>query len=54
MRLSPSTVNQTPLQAAMQADALLEAGDMDGAAVWRKIVKAVEVLQATEPDGVLH
>jgi len=38
----------------MQADALLEAGDMDGAAVWRKIVKAVEVLQATEPDGVLH
>ena len=38
----------------MQADGLLDAGDMEGAAVWRKIVKAVEVLQATEPDGVTH
>ena len=32
----------------------LEAGDMDGAATWRKIIKAIEVLQATEPDGVTH
>ncbi len=43
--------DQAALQAAMQADALLEAGDMDGVATWRKIIKAIEVMQATEPDG---
>ena len=35
----------------MQSDALLEAGDMDGAATWRKIIKAIEVMQATKPGG---
>ncbi len=30
------------------------AGDMDGAATWRKIIKAIEVMQATEPDGTTH
>ncbi len=29
-----------PIHAAMRADELLEAGDLDGAAVWKKIVKA--------------
>jgi hypothetical protein len=38
----------------MQADALLEAGDMEGAATWRKIIKAIEVMQATEPAEVTH
>ena len=47
-------VDQHGDQAATQADALLAAGDMDGAATWRKIVKAVEVLQKTEPDGATH
>ena len=28
--------DQAALQAAMQSDALLAAGDMDGAATWRK------------------
>ncbi len=28
-------------EAGMQADALLEAGDMEGSATWRKIVKAI-------------
>ncbi len=32
----------------MRADAMLEKGDMDGAATWRRIVKAVEELLATE------
>ena len=45
---------QAALQAAMQADALLDAGDLDGAATCRKIIKAIETLQATEPDGTLH
>lgn len=35
----------------MQADTLLAAGDLDGSATWRKIVKAIEVLQSTEPGG---
>ena len=38
----------------MQSDALLAAGDLDGAATWRKIIKAIEVMQATEPDGAMH
>ena len=46
--------DQAVLQAAMQTDALLKAGDMDGSAKWRKIIKAIEVMQATEPDGSLH
>ncbi len=32
--------DQATLQAAMQSDALLEAGDLDGAATWRKTKQA--------------
>ena len=35
--------------AAMRADAMLETGDMDGAGVWRRIVKAIDELQRQEP-----
>ena len=38
-----------PLEAAQRADAMLEAGDMDGHAVWLRIVKAVEELLRGEP-----
>ena len=34
--------------AAMRADAMLEAGDLDGYAVWKRIVKAVEGLLSKE------
>ncbi len=33
-----------PIHAAMRADAMLEAGDLDGYAVWRRIQRAVEEL----------
>ena len=33
-----------PIHAAMRADELLEAGDLDGYAVFRRVVKAVEEL----------
>ena len=33
------------IQAAMSADAMLDQGDLDGAAVWRRIVAAVNELQ---------
>ncbi len=38
-----------PIQAAMRADAMLEKGDLDGYAVWRRILRAVEELQRAEP-----
>ncbi len=37
-----------PIHAAMRADELLEAGDLDGYAVWRRILRAVEELQGTD------
>ncbi len=36
------------LEAAQRADAMLERGDMEGAAVWRRILGAVEELQRKE------
>ncbi len=38
-----------PIQAAMRADAMLETGDLNGYAVWRRVLRAVEELQGTEP-----
>ncbi len=34
--------------AAMEADRLLEKGNVDGCAVWKRIVKAVEEIQRAE------
>ena len=41
--------DDAPIHAAMRADAMLEAGDLDGYAVWKRILRAVEELQGTEP-----
>ncbi len=45
-----------PIHAAMRADAMLEAGDLDGVATWRRILRAVEELQGTapKPGEVVH
>ena len=40
-----------PIHAAKRADAMLEAGDLDGCAVWKRILRAVEELQVTEPKS---
>jgi hypothetical protein len=37
------------IEAAMKADAMLDQGDLDGAAVWRRIVAAVNEIQQAEP-----
>ncbi len=37
-----------PIHAAMRADARLAAGDMEGEAVWLRIVKAIEELLSEE------
>ncbi len=39
------------IEAAMRADACLPAGDMEGEAVWLRIVKAVEELLSKERPG---
>lgn len=37
------------MHAAMRADELMVAGDMDGRAVWLRVIKAVEDLQRASP-----
>ncbi len=39
------------IQAAMRADAMLEKGDLDGYAVWKRILRAVGELQGTAPKS---
>ncbi len=39
------------LYAAMRADELLEAGDMDGRRVWLRVLEAVQELTGKEPPG---
>ncbi len=38
-----------PIHAAMRADAMLEASDLDGYAVWKRILRAVRELRRAEP-----
>ncbi len=41
-----------PVRAAMRADTMLDKGDMEGYAVFKRIVKATEELLSKErPDG---
>ena len=43
---------EAPIEAAMRADAMLDRGDLDGAAVWRRIVAAInELLDTRRGDG---
>ncbi|MCZ6745365.1 MAG: hypothetical protein O7D31_11930 [Alphaproteobacteria bacterium] len=37
-----------PIFAAQQADACLEAGDLDGKAVWMRVIRAIEELTNTD------
>ena len=42
---------EASIEAAMRADKQLKAGDLDGQAVWLRVLKAVKELQATsKPD----
>ncbi len=38
------------IHAAMRADMMLEAGDLDSYGVWKRILRAVEELQGAEPE----
>ena len=48
--------DEAPIHATTRADELAAPGDVEGAAVWKRIVKAVDALLAKErPAGVkLH
>ena len=40
-----------PVEAALRADELMEAGDMEGVAVWTLILKAIKELLDKAPPG---
>ena len=39
---------------AIRADAMLEAGDLDGLSVSKRIIRAVDELSSRTPDGYRH
>ena len=41
--------DDAPIHAAMRADAMLEAGDLDGLATWRRVLRAIDELANTTP-----
>jgi hypothetical protein len=44
--------DDAPIRAAMRHDELLERGDMEGTAVWKRILKAIDEMQSEErPEG---
>ncbi len=42
------------IEAAMRADALLDKGDMEGRALWLRIIAAIKELANTEPAGAVN
>ena len=42
--------DEAPIFAAMEADAMFDKGNLDGAAVWRRVVAAIEELLADTPE----
>jgi hypothetical protein len=43
-----------PIHAVMRADAMLDKGALDGFAVWKRVLRAVEELQRVEPGAQVH
>ncbi len=45
-----------PIHAAMRAEAMLDKGDLDGCAVWKRVLQAVGELQRARPgpDVAVH
>jgi hypothetical protein len=42
------------IHAAMRADELLDDGDMESAATWRRVIQAIKDLETMEPSGSVH
>jgi len=45
---------EASIHAAMKADEMLAQGNLDGKAVWMRVIEAIGELQASEPEGTLH
>ena len=43
--------DDAPTHSAMRADAMLEKGDLDGQAVWKRIGRAIKELQDRAPPA---
>ena len=43
-----------PAHAALRVDTLLAVGQLDGAAIWKAVLRAVEELLSTTPTGPTH
>ncbi len=43
--------DDAPIEAAMRADELMEAGDMEGVTVWKMILNAIKELLDKNPPG---
>jgi hypothetical protein len=41
--------DEADLVAAQRADSFLEAGDLDGCAVWKRVLKAIKEIRRVEP-----
>ena len=41
--------DEADLVAAMRADSFLDDGDIDGSAIWKRVLKAVKEIQKQEP-----
>ena len=46
--------SEAPVHAAMRYDELLEAADLEGAAVWRAVLRAIDALLSEKPTGLVH
>ena len=44
--------DEAAIHAAMRADELMDAGDMEGCATWKRILAAIDVLRSNE--GPVH
>jgi hypothetical protein len=51
---TPQRSRDPTAHTAMRADELLDAGDLDGAATWRRVLAAIKELENVEPRGVVH
>ena len=45
---------KTSIRVAQRADQLLATGDIEGRAVWLRILGAVKEMMATKPPGSVH
>jgi hypothetical protein len=46
--------DEVDIESAILAEALAEAGDWAGEAIWRRIIDAIGQLENTTPPGPLH